>query len=86
MILRVPAVAQWVKYLTQWLGLLWRCGFDPWPRNFHMLWVWSLKKSKIHNVWHPNENSYKYASYFKKVEENMTPVKPLEMKSTIFQI
>ena len=19
--------------------LLW-CGFDPWPRNFHMMWVW----------------------------------------------
>ena len=28
----------------EWLGLLlWR-GFDPWPRNFHMLWVWPKKK------------------------------------------
>ena len=22
-----------------WLGSLLRCGFDPWPGNFGMLWV-----------------------------------------------
>ena len=28
----------------QWLeSLLW-CSFDPWPGNFHMLWVWPKKK------------------------------------------
>lgn len=26
-----PTVAQWVKYLTVWLGLLQRRGFDTWP-------------------------------------------------------
>ena len=26
-------------------SLLWP-GFDPWPRNFHMLWVWPKKKKK----------------------------------------
>ena len=34
--------SQWVKdpaLSLQWLGLLLWCGFDPWPRNFHMLWV-----------------------------------------------
>ena len=30
-------VAQWVKDLA--LLLLWH-GFDPWPRNVCMLWVW----------------------------------------------
>jgi len=33
----VPAVAQWVKdpvLSLQWLGLLLRLGFNPWPRNF----------------------------------------------------
>ena len=32
-------VAQQVKepaLSLLWLGLLLRCGFDPWPRNFHM--------------------------------------------------
>ena len=22
-------------------------GFNPWPRNFHMLWEWTLKNPKI---------------------------------------
>ena len=34
-------VTQWVKELA--LSLLWR-GFDPWPRNFPMLWVYPKKK------------------------------------------
>ena len=40
-------VAQEVKYLMlRWLGsLLWR-GFDPWPGNFHILWVTAKKKKK----------------------------------------
>ena len=36
-------MAQWVKDLV--LSLLWR-GFDPQPRNFHMLRVWPKKKKK----------------------------------------
>ena len=27
------------------LGLQLWCGFDPWPRNFHMWWVWPKKSS-----------------------------------------
>ena len=42
-------MAPWVKDLILsllWLSLqLWR-GFDPWPRNFHMLWVQKKKKKK----------------------------------------
>ena len=35
-------VAQWVKDLA--LSLLWR-GFDPWPGNFHIPWLWpKIKK------------------------------------------
>ena len=38
----IPGPAQWVKALVLlqlWhRSLLW-LGFDPWPRNFHMLWV-----------------------------------------------
>ena len=26
------------------LSLLWWCRFDPWLRNFYMLWVWPKKK------------------------------------------
>ena len=30
--------------------------FDPWPRNFHMLWAWAAKKKKsiwqIHSIIH----------------------------------
>ena len=43
----VPAVAQWIKgpALPQ-LGhrSQLRLGFDPWPRNFHMPWVWPKGK------------------------------------------
>ena len=39
-------VARWVKNLVWsvlWLrSLLWR-GFDPWPRNFHILGTWPKK-------------------------------------------
>ena len=42
-------MAQWVKDLVfslQWLGsLLWH-GFNPWPRNVHMLWACPKKKKK----------------------------------------
>ena len=27
----------------QRLGSLPGCGFDPWPRNFYMLWAWATK-------------------------------------------
>ena len=45
----VPAVAQWVKDLA--LLQLWRrlqlwLGFDSWPGNFYMPWVWPKKKNK----------------------------------------
>ena len=39
--------AQWVKdpvLSLQQLGSLLGCGFDPWPRNFHMLQTWPEKK------------------------------------------
>ena len=39
----VPAVVQQVEdpaILQWWLG------FDPWSRNFHMLWVWPKRKEK----------------------------------------
>ena len=46
-------MAQWVNdlaLLLLWLGsLLWR-GFDPWPRNFHILWVWP-KINKDNTQW-----------------------------------
>ena len=35
-------VAQWVKGLALSLQRLWSLlwqGFDPWPRNFHILWT-----------------------------------------------
>ena len=35
-------MAQWVKdpaLSLLWLGSPLRCGFDPWPGNFHMLWA-----------------------------------------------
>ena len=41
-------MAQWVKdpvLSLKWLGALRWCGFDPWPRNFHMLRV-LLKNNK----------------------------------------
>ena len=40
-------VTQWVGDLVsslQWLGSLLEHGFDPWSRNFHMLWAWPKKK------------------------------------------
>ena len=44
-------VVQWVKdpagSLQQLRLPLW-CGFDPWPRNFHMPWAWfKLNKIKV---------------------------------------
>ena len=43
----------WVKdpvVSLQWLELLlWR-GFDPWPRNFHMLGVRPKKKSPVQGL------------------------------------
>lgn len=30
----------------QWLGLLLRCGFDPWPGISHMPWVQPKKEKK----------------------------------------
>ena len=30
----------------QGLELLLWYSFDPWPRNFHMLWAWAKKKKK----------------------------------------
>ena len=30
----------------QWFRLLLWCGFDPWPRSFHMLMAWPKRKKK----------------------------------------
>ena len=42
-------VAQWVQYPAlslQWLeSLLW-LGFDPWPGNFHVLWVGPKRRTE----------------------------------------
>ena len=45
----IPSPAQWVKDLA--LPQLWRrfqlyLGFDPWPGNFHILWVRPGKKKR----------------------------------------
>ena len=40
-------MAQEVKYPVlslQWLGLLGWYGFNPWPGNFCMPWVWPKKE------------------------------------------
>ena len=42
-LIRNSLVTQWVKDLV--LSLLW-CGFDPWPRNFHLLPAQSKKKKQ----------------------------------------
>ena len=39
----IPGLAHWVKDPT--LPQLW-LRFKLWPRNFHMLWVWPLKKKR----------------------------------------
>ena len=42
-------VVQWVKAPALSLQQLWSllcCGFQPWPRNFHMPWVQPKKKKK----------------------------------------
>ena len=42
-------MVQWVKDLAlslQWPGWLLWCRGDPWPGNFHTLWVWPKKKKK----------------------------------------
>jgi len=48
-ILGVPAVAQWVNdlaLLQLWHRLQLQFGFNPWPGNFHMPFVWLKKKKK----------------------------------------
>ena len=37
-----PHLVQWVKKKNPALLQLW-LGFNPWPRDFHMLWVEPLK-------------------------------------------
>ena len=51
----VPAVVQWIKNPSAppWVAveahrLQLRLRFNPWPRNFHMLWVQSLEKFYIY--------------------------------------
>ena len=51
-------VAQQVKdsvLSLQWLRLLLWHGFDPWPGNFHVPWVWP-KKKKIKIFYSEKEN------------------------------
>lgn len=35
-----------IQSCLQWLGLLPRCGFDPWPGIFRMSWVEPKNKEK----------------------------------------
>ena len=42
-------MVQWVKepaLMQLWHRLQLQLRFDPWPRNFHMLWVWPKKKKQ----------------------------------------
>ena len=44
-----PILVQWVKnptLLQLWCRLQLWLGFNPWPGNFHVLWVWPKKKKK----------------------------------------
>ena len=43
----IPGPVQWVKVLLQlWHKLQLWLGFDPWPRNFHRLWVGFLGSTR----------------------------------------
>ena len=47
-------VVQWVKdllSLQQLRSLGWH-GFDPWPRNFHVLQAWQKKKKNLFSWQH----------------------------------
>ena len=47
---RSSLVAQQAKDLALsllWLESLWRCGCDPWPRNFCMPWVQTKKERDV---------------------------------------
>ena len=42
-------MVQWVedpRLSLQWSGLLLWHKFNPWPRNFHMPWVWKKKEKE----------------------------------------
>ena len=44
----IPGLAQWVKIWRcreLWCSLQLQLRFDPWPRNFHMPQVWTLKQT-----------------------------------------
>ena len=34
----------------QWLGLLLWCGFNPWPGDIRMPWMWSKKKKSLQTI------------------------------------
>ena len=36
-----------VQYLKDLALSLLRCGFDPWPENFHTPWAWLKRKKKV---------------------------------------
>ena len=55
----VPTVVQWVKDLA--LLQLW-LRFNPWPGNFHMLWVWRKKKKKKRKTKKEGRKKYKRGS------------------------
>ena len=46
-----------VQQVKDWLGSLLCCGFNPWPRNFCMLWVWP----KNIYMQEKNVNGYHYS-------------------------
>ena len=50
----IPTLVKWVKDLVL---LQLQLTFDPWPRNFHMLWLWQKKKKKKKKVTKQNWTS-----------------------------
>ena len=65
-------VVQQVKdlaLLLQQLGLLLRWALDPWPGNFHMLWVQPKNKTKQNLLQFNNNNKNHPIFFFFKVKD-----------------
>ena len=46
-------MVQWVENPT---AVPWKYGFDPWSRNFHMLWVEEKEKKREFLFWSNGSN------------------------------
>ena len=67
-------MAQWVK---DWaLSLPW-CTFDPWPRNFLMLWVLPKKKKKKEERKKKKYLFVRYASMSRRYSSELNKCKSL---------